>query len=118
MADEYIKVGQAFRVTCDIRDASGTAQIDPTTSTDVIINYRRPDGAIDTITPDQLTGNTVSGKVTAALNPKTNTDGPEKWRGGYPGAWEFYPSGTDASGDPWEAKQEIVLVHSRFRDPK
>lgn len=115
MANEVFKVGQAFRVTCDIRK-DNVALIDTLASTGVVINYRRPDGTMGTITPDQITANTVSGKVTATINPRTTTDA--SWLNGYPGTWEFVPSGTDAAGDPWEGDEAAIVVHSRFRNVK
>lgn len=115
MSEIWIKVGQAFRATCDIR-VDGVAALDMTAGSAVVINYRRPDGTTGTLTPDILGAYTASALVTATLNPKAVTTGDPKWKNGYPGSWEFFPSGLDASGDPFEAKGDFVHVHSKFRN--
>lgn len=116
MSDLWIKVGQDFRATCDIRK-DGVAPIDMTTGSSIVMNYRRPDGTIGTLTPDLVGAYTASALVPATLNPKAVTGGDSKWRNGYPGTWEFFPSGLDVNGQAFEAKGDFVLVRPRFRNP-
>lgn len=113
MADPFIKVGQGFRATCDIR-VDGIAPLDPSQGSQVVLNYRRPDGTAGTIVPDIIGPTTVSAWVPATLNPYPATD--PQWKNGYAGTWEFFPSGLDANGAPFVAKGDFVAVHPFFRN--
>lgn len=113
MADEWIKVGSSFTVTCDTRDpVTNLPLITLTDYTGHLVYYRRPGGKWGTLSPDSVTATAMVATVPASLNPLT---GSGRWPDGYAGNWEFYPYCQGSGSIEFHGKSDIVVVRSQWR---
>lgn len=112
MANEWIKVGSTFTVTMDT-----TPLVTLTDYSGHLIYYRRPDGKTGTIVPDTVGASSLVGTVTITLNPLTNATGPDKWKNGYSGTWEFYPYCVGSGAVIYRGQEDFVVVHPEWRNP-
>ncbi len=113
MSDEWIKVGSTFTVTLDT-----TPLVTLTAYSGHLVKYKRPDGKTGTLTPDSVSASSVVATITPTINPLTNSSGPEKWRQGFAGAWEFYAYCVGSGSITFNSKEDIVIVHPQWRTPQ